>query len=100
MEEKSYVEVELNKLEAKEGVRVVQNSHYRDTVAYVFIQDFTDGKRTYGYLIPRENGSSMAYIPQGDIFMKTEAELIKKVAKLARQEMQKEFEEILHGTKE
>ena len=95
-----YIEEEFKKLEAKENVRVVENTHYRDNVAYVFIQDFKDGKRCYGYLIPRENGSSMAYIPQGDIYMKTESELVKMVAKLAKREMQKEWEESLHGIKE
>ena len=100
MEDLSINEAALKELEGKEGVRVVGNAQYRDTIAYVFIQDFKDGKRTYGYLIPRENGSSLMYIPQGDVYMKTEAELIKKVANLAEREMQKEFEEELHGIKE
>ena len=94
MDNSQYAYDELMKLKAKGNVIVMQKTSYHDTVAYVFIQDFKDGKRTYGYLIPRKNGSSMVYLPQGDVYMKEEAVLVKMVAKLAKQEMQKEFDEL------
>jgi hypothetical protein len=89
----------LEELEEKEGVQVVIHTNYRDRFAYVFIQDFTDGKRSYGYVIPRVNGASWVYLPSGDTYMKSEEEITKRLAKDARAVLQQEYDEEVHGTK-
>lgn len=93
------IEQAQTELEEKEGVQIVDRPYYRDRVAFVFIQDFTDGKRTYGYVIPRVNGASWAYLPAGEQFMKTEEEITKRLAKDARAVLQQEWEEEVHGIK-
>lgn len=90
----------LADLETKEGCRIMLHVRKGDKIAYVFSQDFTDGKRSYGYVLPRDNGASWVYLASTEYFMKSETEIEKILRKMIVKQFRDEEKEITAAVEE